>query len=170
MEANTMNDDMYMFHGINFPAKVTEGAISIIESESVRGNKLEPTYAKSVKKGDALAIVGFTEDGYPLVELADGSNGPHVGFADSKPQMDIDPMKDYTAQQAITAGMLRKVGVESTFKDIRPVPVKAGEGITAGDYVTYGADGQKFEKSNAETSMIALSDQDSENRVNIGFK
>lgn len=170
MEANTMNDDMHMFHGINFPAKVTEGAISIVETEGVRGDELKPTYGKKVKQGDALAIVGYTEDGYPLVEFADGSNGPHVGFADSKPQIDIDPVKDYTAQQAITAGMLRKVGVESTFKDIRPVPVKAGEGIKAGNYVTYGADGQKFEKSNAETSMIALSDQDSENRVNIGIK
>ena len=165
-----MNDDIYMFHGINFPVKVTEGNVSIAESAGVRGNKLEPLLSNKVKQGDAVALVGVTDDGYPLVELADGTNGPIVGFADSKPEYDYDPTTNYTKAQAIAAGVLRKCGVESTFTDIRPVPAKAGEGIKAGDYVDYGADGQSFEKSDTETNRIALSDQSSENRVNIGIK
>ena len=163
-----MNDDIYMFKGINFPAKAVEGAISIKKSAGVRGDRLEPTLANGIVQGDAVAIVGITTDGYILVEKADGTNGPIVGFADSKPEYDYDPIQDYTKQQAITANVLRKVGVESTFVDIRPVTAKAGEGIKAGNYVKYGADGQSFEKSTDETNMIALSDQGSENRINIG--
>ena len=164
-----MNDDIFMFNGITLPCKATEGAISIVETGSVTGNKEEPIYANPIKKGRTVALVGVTEDGYPLVELATGSNGPIIGFAHDKPEPSEDPTKDYTKAQAISAGVLRYCGVETTFVDIRPVTAKAGEGIEAGDYVKYGADGQLFEKSNDETKMIALSNQNSENRVNIGI-
>lgn len=165
-----MNDDVYMFNGINFPVKVTEGAVSIKRSASVRGDKLEPLLANPVAQGDAVVIVGFTDDGYLLVEFADGTNGVPIGFVDSHPEYDYDPTQDYTKTQAVTAGVLRKCGVESTFADIRPVTAKAGEGIKAGDYVTWGEDGQSFEKSTDPTNIIALSDQNSENKLNIGLK
>ena len=165
-----MNDDMYMFNGITIPCKATEGDISIVESGGVRGDRYEPHYANPVHKGDALAIVGCTDDGDPLVEVATGNNGPIIGFADARPEPSIDPTTNYTKAQAISANMLRNCGAETTFTDIRPVTAKTGEGITAGDYVKHGADGQSFEKSETETNMIALSDQNSEDRVNIGIK
>jgi len=165
-----MNDDIYMFNGITLPCKATEGAISIQESGSVKGDMMVPVYANPIKKGKAVAIVGITEDGYPLVELATGSNGTIIGFAHDKPEPKEDPTQSYTKAQAISANVLRFCGVETAFTDIRPVTAKAGEGIKVGNYVKYGADGQSFEKSNNETNMIALSDQDSENRVNIGIK
>lgn len=165
-----MNDDIFMFNGITIPVKVSEGAISIKNSVSVKGDSREPTVAAPVEPGDALALVGITGDGYPLVEYATGSNGVIIGFVHDHPEYDIDPVVDYTKAQAISANMLRKCGAETTFSDIRPVNVKAGESIKAGNYVKYGADGQTFEKSNTETNMIALSDQGSENRINIGIK
>lgn len=167
---NNMNDDIYMFNGISLPCKASEGAISIKESGSVRGNEKVPTFANPITKGVAVAITGVTADGYPIVEVATGSNGPRIGFAHDKPENSIDPTQDYTKAQAIADNMLRYCGVETTFTDIRPVPAKAGEGIKAGNYVKDGADGQNFEKSATETNMIALSDQNSENRVNIGIK
>ena len=165
-----MNEDIYMFNGITLPVRVAEGAISIKDTVSVKGDGKEPTLANAVKQGDAVAIIGVTDDGYPLVEYADGSNGTIIGFVHDHPEYDFDPIKDYTKAQAITAGMLRKCGVETVFDDIRPVPVKAGEGIEAGDYVKYGADGQSFEKSSDETDMIALSNQGTANRIILGIK
>lgn len=165
-----MNEDIFMFNGITIPVKVSEGAISIKNSVSVRGDKLEPILATPVTQGEAVALIGITDDGYPLVEYANGSNGVIIGFVHDHPEYDNDPVVDYTKAQAITAGMLRKCGVETTFTDIRAVNVKTGEGITAGDYVKYGADGQKFEKSSTATNMIALSNQGSTNRINIGIQ
>ncbi len=165
-----MNDDIFMFNGITLPCKAIEGAISIVETSSVRGDSSKPSYANPIKQGNAVALVGVTDDGYPLVEKANGTNGPIIGFAHDHPEPKEDPTTSYTKAQAISANVLRYCGVETTFTDIRPVPAKAGENIKAGDYVTYGADGQSFEKSDDETKMIALSNQDSENRINIGIK
>lgn len=165
-----MTDDIYMFNGITLPCKVTEGAISIQRSQSVRGDSNDPTRANPVAQGDVVSIVGVTLDGYPLVELSDGSNGPIIGFVHDHPEASHDPTTNYTKAQAIAANELRYCGVETSFVDIRPVNAKAGEDISAGDYVQYGADGQSFEKSDTETNMIALSDQNSEDRVNIGIK
>lgn len=165
-----MNDDIYMFNGITLPCKVLEGAISIKKTVSVTGDSEAPSLANPVARGDAVALIGVTEDGYPLVEYADGSNGVIIGFVHDHPEYDRDPTQSYTKAEAKAAGVLRKCGVETTFDDIRPVPAKEGEGIKAGDYVAYGANGQSFEKSTDPTDMIALSDQNSEDRVNIGIK
>lgn len=165
-----MNDDIYMYQGLTIPAKVNEGAISINKSESVKGDSLTPSRANAVETGNTVALIGVTADGYPLVEKADGTNGPIIGFVHDHPEPDNDPVTSYTEQQAIAADMLRKCGVETPFSEIRAVTAKTGEGIQAGNYVKFGADGQNFEKSATETNMLSLSNQGDDNRINIAIK
>ena len=165
-----MNDEIYMYDGLTIPAKASEGGISIQNTVSVKGANTGVSLANPVTEGDVVALVGVTEDNYPLVEKATGSNGVIIGFVHDNPEYDYDPITNYTKQQAITAGILRKCGVETPFSEIRPVTAKTGEGIQVGDYVEFGADGQNFEKSATETNMLSLSNQGTDNRINIAIK
>lgn len=151
-----------MYKGITIPVTIVEGNITIKDTVSVNGNERKPTLSNQAYIGEAVAIVNDFR-----VEKATGSNGTIIGFVHDEPQWSNDPTVDYTKAQAITAGMLRECGVETKFTDVREVTAKAGEGIKAGDYVKFGADGQLFEKSTTATDMIALSGQDNENRLTI---
>lgn len=160
-----------IFKGIIFPAKALEGAISITETVSVTGDGKKPSVQSPIKQGDALAING--DDGeYPYVELADGTNGPIIGFAHDHPEFDVDPTTGYTQNQAKTADMLRKLGVDSVFNDIRTVPAKASEAITAGLYVEFSADGWKKTSSSGttESNAICLIGQNTDDEIVIGLK
>lgn len=154
-----------MYNGIIIPVDVIEGAISIGESASVKGDNEEPMLANKAHKGNVMAIVGDFQ-----VEVATGSNGTIIGFMHDHPEYDVDPTTPYTKTQAISACMLRHGGVETSFKDVRTVTAKTSENIKAGNYVKYGADGQSFEKSATETNMIALAGQNAENKIVIGIK
>lgn len=163
--------EQYMFNGIILPAKIVEGAISIKDTVSVTGADKKPTLSNQARVGKELAIVGHDGE-YPLVELADGTNGVVIGFLHDNPEYDMDPIKDYTKAQAISAGMLRKCGVETTFVDIRTVDAKASESITPGMYVEWSADGWKKTASSGTTKSdaLALSTQGTDNRIIIGLK
>lgn len=156
-----------MFNGIVIPVQAIEGAISIKETVSVKGDGKEPTLANPVKEGDAVAIVGDLQ-----IEKADGTNGTIIGFVHDHPEYDYDPVQDYTKAQAISANMLRKCGVETTFTDVRTVPAKASEAITAGMYVEWSADGYKKTASSGTTASdnIVLVGQTTDNQICIGIK
>lgn len=156
-----------IFNGIIIPCKAVEGKISIVETVSVTGDGQKPSVANPVKQGDAVAIVGDFQ-----VAKADGSNGAVIGFAHDHPEYDIDPTTEYTQAQAISAGMLRNLGVETVFADVRTVPAKASEAITAGMYVQWSADGWKKTASSGttESNAIALSGQTSDDLIVIGLK
>ena len=157
--------------GITFPAKAIEGAVSIVEYVSVNGDGKKPSVAKPVKQGEAVAIVG--DDGeYPYIAKADGTNGVMVGFAHDHPEYDTDPTTNYTENQAKAADKLRKCGVDSVFTDIRTVPAKASEAITAGMYVEWSADGYKKTASSGTTASdsIALIGQTANDEIVIGIK
>ena len=153
--------------GITIPVKVVEGAISIAETVSVNGDGKKPVVAAPVKQGDAVAITGDLQ-----VELADGSNGTVIGFVHDHPEFEVDPTTAYTKAQAISAGMLRQCGVETAFTDVRTVPAKASEAITAGMYVEFSADGWKKTASSGTTKSdaIALTAQTSDDEIVVGLK
>lgn len=160
-----------IFKGITIPAKAVEGAISIVETVSVTGDGKKPSVAAPVKQGDAVAIVG--DDGeYPLVAKATGNNGVIIGFCHDHPEYDVDPTQAYTENQAKTADMLRKCGVDTVFSDVRTVPAKASEAITAGMYVEWSADGWKKTASSGTTASdaIALIGQTADDEIVIGKK
>ena len=157
--------EIHMFNGIVLPCKIVEGAISIKDTVSVKGDSKEPTLANQGNQGDAVAIVGDL-----LVEVADGTNGTVIGYIHDHPEYDVDPVKDYTKAQAISADMLRNCGVETPFTYIRTVDAKASESITPGMYLVWSADGYKKTASSGTTvsDTIALTTQGSDNRVVIG--
>ena len=160
-----------IFKGIIIPAKAVEGAISIANTVSVTGDGKEPSVAAPVKQGDAVAIIG--DDGeYPYIAKATGNNGVIIGFCHDHPEYDVDPTQSYTENQAKTADMLRKCGVETAFADVRTVPAKASEAITAGLYVEWSADGWKKTASSGTTKSdaIALVGQTSDDEIVIGIK
>lgn len=158
-----------MFKGITIPVTAVEGDVTIVDTVSVTGDSKKPTLANPIKQGDAVAIIDDFQ-----VEKAAGNNGPIIGFAHDHPEYDIDPTTNYTKAQAITAGVLRECGVESVFSDVRTVPAKSGESITAGMYVTFHTDGQQFVKTASSgttvSDMICLSGQTTDNKIVIGIK
>ena len=160
-----------IFKGITIPAKAVEGAVSIVETVSVTGDGKKPSVASPVKQGDAVAIVG--DDGeYPYIAKATGANGVIIGFAHDHPEYDVDPTQGYTENQAKSADVLRKCGVETVFSDIRTVPAKASEAIKAGMYVEWSVDGWKKTASSGTTKSdaIALIGQTSADEIVIGLK
>ena len=159
--------EIHMFNGIVLPCKIVEGAISIKDTVSVKGDSKEPTLANQGNQGDAVAIVGDL-----LVEVADGTNGTVIGYLHDHPEYDVDPVKDYTKAQAISADMLRNCGVETPFTYIRTVDAKASESITPGMYLVWSEDGYKKTASSGTTvsDTIALTTQGTDNRVVIGIK
>ena len=156
-----------IFKGIILPCKAVEGTITIAETASVTGDGKAPVLSAPVKQGDAVAITGDLQ-----VEKATGSNGVVIGFAHDHPEYDVDPSTNYTKAQAISAGMLRNVGVETAFTDVRTVDAKASESITPGMYLVWSADGYKKTASSGTTvsDTIALTAQDSDDKVVIGIK
>lgn len=156
-----------IFKGIILPCKAVEGTITIATTASVTGDGKAPVLSAPVKQGDAVAITGDLQ-----VEKADGTNGVVIGFAHDHPEYDVDPSKNYTKAQAISAGMLRNVGVETVFADVRTVPAKASESITPGMYVEWSADGYKKTASSGTTKSdaIALTTQGTDNVIVVGLK
>ena len=162
---------MDIFKGITIPAKALEGAVSIVETVSVTGDGPKPSVAKPIAQGDRLAIVGDNGE-EPYVAKADGTNGVTIGFAHDHPEYELDPTTPYTENQAKTAGVLRNVGVETPFTDVRTVPAKASEAITAGMYVEWSVDGWKKTASSGTTvsDAICIIGQSAENEIVIGIK
>ena len=162
-----MTRKINMFKGITLPMQCKEGAVSIVDSVSVNGDRSVVTLANPLKQGDAVALVGEM-----LVEKADGTNGAVFGFVGDHPEYDNDPRTNYTAAQAITNGVLRRAGIETVYNDVRTVPAKASEAIKAGMFVEFSSSGFKKTASSGttESNCLALTDQTSANEIVIAIK
>lgn len=162
-----MTRKINMHKGIVLPVQAVEGNISIADTVSVTGAEKKPVLQNPVKPGDAVVLTGDLQ-----VEKADGTNGAIIGFVHDNPEYDIDPTTAYTKAQAISAGMLRKCGVETVFVDVRTVPAKASEAITAGMYVEFSTSGFKKTASSGTTASdcIALTSQSTDDTIVIARK
>lgn len=142
------------------PFKAKEGTITITEGATAHGVMKVPVLSAGLKKGDLVEL-----DGEMTVKAH--SSGTPIGIVYNTPKWtEGEPRTDYTQAQAISANMLREVGIETFFKKIITLDAKASEGISAGDYVTLKA---KVEKSSNATNAMALSAQDTNNRVVVGL-
>ena len=154
--------------GVVAPFKVKEGTITITTTNGVQGDRQEPVLSAPVVKGD---FVKLTDD-FQVIKATEGSD-VIIGRVYNTPKWEaIEPTTNYTQAQAVSADMLRTVGIETVFKKILTVPAKASEGITAGKYVVLKATGAELSASSGTTASdcIALTDQDSTaNRVVLGF-
>ena len=73
---------------------------------------------------------------------------------------------------AVSADALREVGIETIFKKVITLTGKTSESITAKKYLVFHSDGTvKLSASSGSTAtnMVALSDQDSDNKVVVGI-
>ena len=146
------------------PFKAIEGKIDITETATAHGVVKGPVLQYPLKKGDLVEL-----DSEMAVKAL--SSGVPIGIVYNTPKWEVEPRTDYTAAQAKSGGILREVGIETIFKKILTLDAKASEGITAGKYCELSADGVKLSASSGSTAtdIIALSAQDSNNRVVVGF-
>lgn len=153
-------------YGVVTAFKAEEGTITITETNGVGGDRIEPKCSKALKKGVKVAITGD-------MRVAKATTGDVViGVTAANPlDWEIEPTKDYTQAQAISADMLREISVETIFKKITWVKCKSGESIAVGDYLEYGStDIDEFEEADSASDIIALTAIDSDNEVIAGFK
>ena len=153
--------------GVVAPFKVKEGTITMTTTNGVGGDKIEPVLSAAVEKGD---FVKLTDD-FQVIKTTDGSDFI-IGRVYNNPKWETEPRTNYTQAQAVSADLLREVGIETIFKKILTVPAKASEGITAGKFVLFKASGVELSSSSGatETKYLALTDQDSTaNTVVVGF-
>jgi hypothetical protein len=102
--------------------------------------------------------------------VAAHSSGVPIGYVANTPKWEIEPRINYTQAEAVSADMLREAGIETFFKTIKTVDAKASEGITAGKYVVLKQEVELSASSGSTaTNAIALSAQDTNNRVIIGI-
>ena len=152
--------------GVVLAFKCHEGAISIVETHGIGGNRIEPHVATPIKQYMKVAL-----DGDMAVKPA-GTSDVVVGVAYANPlDWEVQPTTDYTAAQAKTAGMLRECSIETIFKKVETVKCKSGESIAVGDYLEYGSTNiDEYEEADSATDIIALTAIDSDNTVVVGFK
>lgn len=150
--------------GVICPFKAKEGTITITDGATAHGNLRVPVLSAGLKKGDLVEL----DSEMTIKKL---SSGVPIGEVYNKPKWpNVEPTSDYTQAQAVTAGFLREVGIETIFKKIETRPAKASEGITAGKYLVLKAEMELSASSGSTaTNYMALSAQDSNNRVVVGF-
>ena len=156
------------FKGVAIPAKAVEGNVTVSDSVSVKGDAKAVTLASQLKQGDAVKLT--TVSGEIAVTKATSASDNVIGFVHDNPEYDVDPVQSYTQAQAISAGVLRKCGVETTFTDVRTLTAKSSATIAAGDYLEFDTDGQTIDISSSATEMIALVAPDTENNIVVGIK
>ncbi len=158
-----MSEELNIGRGVVAPFVAKEGTITITTAQTVGGDVKVPVLSAPLEKGD-------------LVELAADmtvtalSSGIPIGFVYNTPKFENEPRTNYTQAEAVTAGMLREVGIETFFKKIITLDAKEDEGITVGKYLVLADEVELSSSSGAtETDAIALSAQDSNDRVIVGI-
>jgi hypothetical protein len=149
------------------PFKAKEGTITMTKDSSAHGSRIAPVHSAKLEQGTPVKLAGEM-----LVEKATGSDAI-IGVVYNKEGKWVngEPRQDYTQAAALSADMVREFAIETIFKKIETVDAKASEGITAGKYLVWKAAGVELSSSSGstETKFLALSAQDSNNRVVVGF-
>ena len=151
--------------GVVAPFKAKEGTITISDGATAFGDIKVPILSAQINKGDYIAL-----DSEMTVKKA-GDSDTIIGIAYNTPKWETEPTTNYTQAQAVSAGMLREVGVETVFKKILTVTAKASENITAGKYLVWKTTGVELSGSSGTTvtDYVALSAQDDNDKVVVGF-
>ena len=149
------------------PFKAKEGTITMTKDSSAHGSRIAPVHSAKLEQGTPVKLAGEM-----LVEKATGSDAI-IGVVYNKEGKWVngEPRQDYTQAAALSADMVREFAIETIFKKVETVDAKASEGITAGKYLVWKAAGVELSASSGstETKFLALSAQDSNNRVIVGF-
>ena len=149
------------------PFKAKEGTITMTKDSSAHGSRIAPVHSAALEQGTPVKLAGEM-----LVEAASGSDAI-IGVVYNKEGKWVngEPRQDYTQAAALSADMVREFAIETIFKKVETVDAKASEGITVGKYLVWKAAGVELSASSGstETKFLALSAQDSNDRVVVGF-
>ena len=152
--------------GVVAPFKAKEGTITISEGATAHGTIKVPVLSAALKKGDFVEL-----DGAMTVKALTTSGVP-LGIVYNTPKWDVEPTTNRTQAQAISAGELREVGIETIFKKILTVDVSGT--VAAGDYLvpddtTAGKFEQSASSGTTASNIIALTAKDSNDKAVVGF-
>ena len=152
--------------GVVAPFKAKEGTITISEGATAHGTIKVPVLSAALKKGDFVEL-----DGAMTVKALTTSGVP-LGIVYNTPKWDVEPTTNRTQAQAISAGELREVGIETIFKKILTVDVSGT--VAAGDYLvpddtTAGKFEQSASSGTTASNIIALTAKDSNDQAVVGF-
>ena len=152
--------------GVVAPFKAKEGSIAMKNGVTAHGTIKVPTVSAELTKGawveldGAMTVKALTTSGVPL------------GIVYNTPKWDVEPTTNRTQAQAISAGELREVGIETIFKKILTVDVSGT--VAAGDYLvpddtTAGKFEQSASSGTTASNIIALTAKDSNDQAVVGF-
>ena len=148
------------------PFKAKEGDITIVKTQTATGTITGPSVASPLTKGVPVEL-----DDEMTVKAY--SSGLFIGFVYNEGKwVNGEPRTAQNQSTAAGAGNLREVGIETIFKKVITLTGKTSESITAKKYLVFHSDGTvKLSSSSGstETNMVALSDQDTNNRVVVGI-
>ena len=148
------------------PFKAKEGDITIVKTQTAAGTITGPSVASPLAKGAAVEL-----DDEMTVKAY--NSGLFIGFVYNEGKwVNGEPRTAQNQSAAASAGNLREVGIETIFKKIVTLTGKTSENIAAKKYLVFHSDGTvKLSSSSGstETNMVALSAQDSNNRVVVGI-
>lgn len=148
------------------PFKAKEGDITIAKVQTAAGTITAPSVASPLSKGVPVEL-----DAEMTVKAL--NSGVFIGFVYNEGKwVNGEPRTAMNQAAAVSADALREVGIETIFKKIITLTGKTSEAITAKKYLTFHSDGTvKLSASSGSTAtnMVALSDQDSDNKVVVGI-
>ena len=148
------------------PFKAKEGDISIVKTQTAAGTITGPSVASPLGKGAAVEL-----DSEMTVKAY--NSGLFIGFVYNEGKwVNGEPRTGMNQSAAVSADALREVGIEIIFKKVVTLTGKTSESITAKKYLVFHSDGTvKLSSSSGatETNMVALSDQDTNNKVVVGI-
>ena len=155
--------------GVVAPFKAKEGAISIKTLNSAHGDIVGPNVASPLTKGQFVELDGA------MTVKALTTSGVAIGIVANNPKWDVEPTTDYNQSQAVSAGKLREVGIETIFKKIMTVNVKSGESAAAGKYLvpddtTAGEFKLSASSGTTASDVVCLTAQGTDDTVVAGFK
>ena len=148
------------------PFKAKEGDISIVKTQTAAGTITGPSVASPLGKGAAVEL-----DSEMTVKAY--NSGLFIGFVYNEGKwVNGEPRTGMNQSAAVSADALREVGIETIFKKVVTLTGKTSENIAAKKYLVFHSDGTvKLSSSSGatETNMVALSDQDTNNKVVVGI-
>ena len=148
------------------PFNAKEGDITIVKTQTAAGTITGPSVASPLSKGAAVEL----DDDMTVKAY---NSGLFIGFVYNEGKwVNGEPRTAQNQSTAAGAGNLREVGIETIFKKVITLTGKTSESIAAKKYLVFHSDGTvKLSSSSGstETNMVALSDQDTNNRVVVGI-
>ena len=161
-----MSLEINMGKGTVAPFFAKEGDISITKHQTIRGTETGPTVQYPLEKYEPVEL-----DSEMTVKAY--NNGLFIGFVYNEGKwVNGEPTTAMNQASAVSSNTLREFGIETIFKKIITLTGKTSESIAVKDYLVLHTDGtvkKSASSGTTETNMVALSAQDTNNRVVVGI-